>query len=181
MTYAQHHPVRLIGGRLALDFLNTADWSDTGEVFHEKIETRDDLNVWLGAVGIPDAPCPATIADLHTFRSRLRGAFLSGQTDPKVAGDLQAALHGITLEGTDLSQATQSLPALSLIAASAVALIGDPRELKRIKLCPGNDCGWLFLDETKNGRRKWCMMETCGNRAKASRNYSRKVADRKST
>ena len=34
----------------------------------------------------------------------------------------------------------------------------------------------MFLDETKNARRKWCVMEVCGNRAKATRHYARKVA-----
>ena len=46
-----------------------------------------------------------------------------------------------------------------------------------VKVCPGADCGRLFIDETKNGRRKWCSMESCGNRAKASRRSARhKVA-----
>ena len=34
-------------------------------------------------------------------------------------------------------------------------------------------CGWVFLDETKNRRRRWCSMKDCGNRAKARRHYAR--------
>ena len=50
MTYASNHPVRLVGGRLALDLVNTADWSATDQVVHEKIASSDDLKVWLNAL-----------------------------------------------------------------------------------------------------------------------------------
>ena len=51
------------------------------------------------------------------------------------------------------------------ILRSAVAVLtGD--ELQRLKACPGPDCGWVFLDASKNGSRVWCEMEVCGTRAK---------------
>ncbi len=51
-------------------------------------------------------------------------------------------------------------PLIRLIAISALSILSDKRKLTRVKTCPGSDCGWLFLDETKNARRKWCIMET---------------------
>ena len=42
-------------------------------------------------------------------------------------------------------------------------------DLSRIKQCPGDHCGWLFFDTTKNKNRRWCEMEVCGNRAKQRR------------
>jgi predicted RNA-binding Zn ribbon-like protein len=39
----------------------------------------------------------------------------------------------------------------------------------RIRLCSSHDCGWLFLDESRNGSRRWCSMEGCGNVEKARR------------
>jgi hypothetical protein len=45
-------------------------------------------------------------------------------------------------------------------------------ELEHVGRCPGADCGWLFLDV--RGRRRWCMMATCGNRAKARRHVARR-------
>ncbi|TIU06903.1 MAG: CGNR zinc finger domain-containing protein, partial [Mesorhizobium sp.] len=33
--------------------------------------------------------------------------------------------------------------------------------------CPR--CGWLFLDTSRGGKRRWCSMRTCGNREKVSR------------
>jgi len=43
----------------------------------------------------------------------------------------------------------------------------------RLRLCAGDDCAWLFLDQSKPGRRRWCDMATCGNVAKARRHYAR--------
>jgi predicted RNA-binding Zn ribbon-like protein len=36
-----------------------------------------------------------------------------------------------------------------------------------------DQCGWLFMDDSKNGSRRWCSMQSCGNRAKAHRHYLR--------
>jgi predicted RNA-binding Zn ribbon-like protein len=46
-------------------------------------------------------------------------------------------------------------------------------EVKRIRECQAPDCSWLFLDTSRGGRRKWCDMSVCGNRAKARRYYAR--------
>jgi predicted RNA-binding Zn ribbon-like protein len=45
--------------------------------------------------------------------------------------------------------------------------------LERLKRCPGPGCGWLFLDHSKNGSRRWCAMATCGNRTKGRRHRAR--------
>jgi predicted RNA-binding Zn ribbon-like protein len=46
-------------------------------------------------------------------------------------------------------------------------------ELARVRRCVGARCTRVFLDVTKNGRRRWCDMATCGNRAKAARHRER--------
>jgi len=58
---------------------------------------------------------------------------------------------------------------LARAAASAVELLTDG-PLDRVGECPS--CGWLFLDTSRNGRRRWCSMETCGARVKARRHYA---------
>lgn len=47
-------------------------------------------------------------------------------------------------------------------------------QLGRLKVCGDENCGWLFLDMSKNKSRRWCSMQDCGNRAKAKRHYSKK-------
>jgi predicted RNA-binding Zn ribbon-like protein len=51
--------------------------------------------------------------------------------------------------------------------SGAELLLSD--KLKRVKQCPGDNCGWLFLDSSKNGSRQWCDMKDCGNVAKVRR------------
>ena len=63
--------------------------------------------------------------------------------------------------------------ALGPVALAAVSLVAE-RDPVRIKECGGVACGWLFYDETKNNRRRWCEMEVCGNRAKQRRRAARK-------
>jgi predicted RNA-binding Zn ribbon-like protein len=41
--------------------------------------------------------------------------------------------------------------------------------LERVRECANHDCGWLFLDLSRNRSRKWCDMSSCGNRAKVRR------------
>ena len=52
-------------------------------------------------------------------------------------------------------------------------LVGD--RLTRVRLCANDKCRWLFLDDSKSGTRRWCSMNSCGNRAKAHRYYMRKI------
>ena len=51
------------------------------------------------------------------------------------------------------------------------ALVSGDREL--IRQCEDDACGWLFVDRSRGGRRRWCSMADCGNRAKARRHYTK--------
>ncbi len=51
------------------------------------------------------------------------------------------------------------------IALSASELLTSG-SLHKVKECAGEDCGWLFLDTSKNGSRQWCSMKDCGNLVK---------------
>ena len=42
-----------------------------------------------------------------------------------------------------------------------------------VRVCAGKDCGWVYVDRSRNGLRRWCSMETCGSREKAHRHYVR--------
>ena len=49
-------------------------------------------------------------------------------------------------------------------------------DIANVRQCASETCSWLFLDKTKNHRRRWCDMKSCGNRAKARRYYQRQKA-----
>jgi predicted RNA-binding Zn ribbon-like protein len=44
---------------------------------------------------------------------------------------------------------------------------------RRIRCCANDECLWLFIDRSKTNSRRWCDMQSCGNRAKAQRHYAR--------
>jgi predicted RNA-binding Zn ribbon-like protein len=59
--------------------------------------------------------------------------------------------------------------------ARAAADLLTSENVKRLGQCQDDrGCGWLFIDTSKNHTRRWCSMESCGNRAKAQRHYGRK-------
>src|SRR5262249_9583974 len=60
------------------------------------------------------------------------------------------------------------------VSLSAIELLTSAKDWGKIKECPG--CGWLFLDASKTGNRRWCSMDECGSRDKMRRQYARKRA-----
>ncbi|HEV8579649.1 MAG TPA: CGNR zinc finger domain-containing protein [Thermoanaerobaculia bacterium] len=58
-----------------------------------------------------------------------------------------------------------------VVWAAANLLISD--EAERIRVCAGPDCGWIYVDRSRNRLRRWCQMETCGTQAKTRRRYAR--------
>jgi predicted RNA-binding Zn ribbon-like protein len=58
-------------------------------------------------------------------------------------------------------------------AIQSAADLFTSADVGRIRECEAPDCNWLFIDQSRGGRRRWCDMSTCGNRAKARRYYDR--------
>ncbi|MBA3319318.1 MAG: ABATE domain-containing protein [Gemmatimonadales bacterium] len=54
-----------------------------------------------------------------------------------------------------------------VIWAAASLLRSD--ELNNVRVCDGDDCGWMYVDRSRNGLRRWCQMRTCGTREKTRR------------
>lgn len=67
---------------------------------------------------------------------------------------------------------------LGPVARAAAELLVRPELVAKIHQCEGDNCGWLFVDCSKNHSRRWCDMRDCGNRAKVRRH--RKRLERKS-
>jgi len=85
--------------------------------------------------------------------------------------------HGWQWVSPDSARLDSFIPGLALAASDL--LTGPIRN--RVRICEAtalDGCGWLFLDTSKNGTRRWCEMATCGNKYKARRHYAR-VRDRR--
>ncbi len=93
------------------------------------------------------------------------------QAREEVSAGVEAATRELRLDLTDAPRFTFSpslgtrLPLLA-VAWHAADLLTSP-DRHHVRRCEGRDCGWLFLDAA--GRRRWCLMAGCGNRAKARR------------
>jgi predicted RNA-binding Zn ribbon-like protein len=179
-----------LAGDPALDFCNTlAGWN--ADERREYLTSYDHLTVWAREAGLVD---PATAARLRRRAKdepaaatralsralRLRAGIYSACTDPgdddawkAVAAEARrAAAAAVLIRGPGWivpESAGLDVPTLE-IARAAGALLASP-ELDAVGRCPGNVCGWLFLD--RRGRRRWCTMAVCGNRAKARRHALR--------
>lgn len=137
------------------------------------------------------ADAERALVEARALREAIHGAVsarIAGHAPrPADLDTLNAALaralsrRRIACEGGDASLAWDADPAaldapLWPVAASAADLLTSPRDLARVRVCGGAEegrCGWLFVDETRSGTRRWCSMRDCGNRAKARRHYER--------
>lgn len=59
-----------------------------------------------------------------------------------------------------------------VVLSGAALLVSD--ESAQVRICAGPECGWLYVDRSRNGLRRWCAMETCGTREKTRRRLQRR-------
>jgi predicted RNA-binding Zn ribbon-like protein len=62
-------------------------------------------------------------------------------------------------------------PLWPVVWSGAMLLVSE--EGGCIRQCGGEDCGWVYVDRSRNGLRRWCRMETCGTQAKSRRRRER--------
>jgi predicted RNA-binding Zn ribbon-like protein len=121
-------------------------------------EFREAFNGLAAAIDQQRQPAPAVLA---TIGDCLAAAYANGRLVPH-----EGALQWVASADDDLNRI------LWEIGRAAGRLVMSPR-LSRIRACAAADCGWWFLDDTKNRSRRWCDMKICGNREKIRRFRSR--------
>lgn len=191
-----------IGGALALDFANSTTGRGTDH-FVEHLFDYEDLLRWsvfdevltpeaaavLQARVSPDEQTSAFAAAMRVrallnavFDALAHGRPAETRALDTLADLAKEAWRTAVLRSAGPAYAWRFEPPdarpdglLGPILRSAVEVL-TRRDLSRLKACPGEHCGWVFLDLTKNGARVWCEMEVCGTRAKL-----RKRAERRRT
>jgi predicted RNA-binding Zn ribbon-like protein len=83
---------------------------------------------------------------------------------------LEPKATGYRLVSTPASARSAGLLAPVAEAAARLLIDADPARLRR---CDAPGCSLWFLDTSRNGRRRWCSMARCGNRAKVAAHYRR--------
>ena len=128
--------------------------ADAGRVVERARELRELLHGTFTAVAAGKTPAASTLTQLS---ARLSGWYTHGRLVP-ADGTLQWVYGG----ADDLERP------LWEVARAASRLLTSSR-LDRVRACAAEDCGWWFLDDTKNASRRWCDMKICGNRDKVRR------------
>jgi predicted RNA-binding Zn ribbon-like protein len=189
---------RRYGGHPALEFCNTwAGWGEPPAPNREWLKDYDRFAVWAGHVELlpPEtvarlrrSPSPAVLARAREFRSALYAVLTEGDpagfavvaalahraaararlVDGEINGEANGEVNGEPVARWELP-VTPELPLLAVARSAAELLCSDDRRF--VRACPGHDCGWLFLD--RRGRRRWCSMDSCGNRAKVRAHAAR--------
>jgi predicted RNA-binding Zn ribbon-like protein len=192
--------LRLDGGVLCLDFVNTIpDRFDGSNRDH--IQTFNDLIYWARKAKVIDSAQTASLEKaVHANERKAKDFFTEAiQLRGLIYSLFQPVAQQQKLKSPDLEQfnklVSKYFPFLQIVAdrdrfaeqwsfesnhfysitapivKSAYELLLSDK-LHRVKQCP--NCGWLFLDATKNGKRRWCSMQDCGNAVKALEYYYRK-------
>lgn len=178
-----------VGGHPVLELADTISWRFDPPRRRDLLSTAIDLWDWathfLPATPWPrDAVTDRTLSRVRTIRGHVI-AILDAHADerplrpePSRALFAAASRYLSDAEGADdlpleprhvpIHEAT--LP--DLLAERSLTLLRSPH-VDRIRRCAAPDCGWFFLDQTKNHSRRWCQGSGCGNRARTRRYTAR--------
>jgi predicted RNA-binding Zn ribbon-like protein len=191
---------QLFADHPALDFVNTLDYRGTPEKRTELLGSYEDLLAFSEQAGIltnieakllrksaDSAHHQKVLRDAITLRETFgRVCYSIAQRKTPLAADIEglnavikrASGHRVihTTKGQldwTWDEPENPLTPVWRLAISSSELLTSP-EASRIRICESEPCQWLFLDKSKNHSRRWCNMNTCGNREKARRFYQSK-------
>lgn len=188
----------VVGSRLCLAAVNTVwwrrgpspeehlrDYRDLTELVTDAGWLTDRARLEAGAERRPRVAAAAVecARELREHLLAVFAAIAAGRQPPAdalqfVEHEAAAGLAALRLTGRDDGTYALHWPAPTIetpvqqIAVSAVLLLAS-QELARVKQCPGPTCGWVFLDSTRNGSRRWCSSAECGNRHRVQEHYRR--------
>jgi predicted RNA-binding Zn ribbon-like protein len=190
------------GGHPVLDFVNTyAGWRELRthgyQPANDYLETYGHLALWVSQAGLlPRAEADAlrrravprrneavgVLRQAREFRSVLHDALLDPSRRSSVEEVNRHVRRAAAMVSLELPRAAARArwvvdgqldrPLHAVVWAAAGFLTSVDHAA--VHACPGHDCGWMFL--SPNGRRKWCDMRSCGNRAKVAAHAARQRA-----
>jgi predicted RNA-binding Zn ribbon-like protein len=183
-----------VAGDVALDFVNTAE--ERGHpAAGDALVTPADLCLWGQRYGLlaasvkPGADAGDELErarrarDLlyDVFAARVHGRPVARAQLAELADLARIAYQAGSLQPADDHSVRWNWNRSDLATVRHVAVTSGVELLRaepspRLKQCPGDHCGWIFLDTTKRGNRRWCQMSECGQEAKDERRRARRHA-----
>jgi predicted RNA-binding Zn ribbon-like protein len=176
----------------ALDFLNTRELESGQPVDH--LHEPKDAAAWFVDEGVLHPASgrgwdASDLARVRVVRDALRevvDAVVEHRRPLSTAVDLvNSALDAGTAPRLECDGTTVRIghrhggsAVDDALASLAAPIIGELASGKpdRFRTCANDTCRWTFYDASPTGRRRWCDMKTCGNRAKAARHRERAKA-----
>ncbi|MFJ9099849.1 CGNR zinc finger domain-containing protein [Streptomyces sp. NPDC102405] len=169
-----------LGTVLATSFTGTL--SERHGTTVERIPTPHRLVDWLALYGLAVDSCtPAQLDLARELRESIHAAATAAAiqealpapavqviNDRSVQGRAAAILTPEGKRRWQLGPASRVEDALGVIAADAISIIAGERDGK-LALCASPTCRAAFFDTSQSRTRKWCDMNTCGNRQKKAR------------
>src|SRR5207244_11429543 len=133
----------------------------------------------LAQYGAPPASGTETLARLRRVRQAMRGVLEAASAHkPPQAADLDEINRALrthyiyelvpATDGVSLDHRHQGDPVDGAIARLAESIAREliQGETSRLRICENPQCRWVFKDTSRTGKRNWCSMRSCGNRAK---------------
>jgi predicted RNA-binding Zn ribbon-like protein len=202
-TRARAHPVdhgHVADLEACLALINTLELDGTDGVPEDHIPTLDDAVGWFASRSLAheaelrhqaEADPAAFLARVGSARAAFREIWdstVEGRSvDPAAVDLVNDALRRVappelrpTLAGIAVGHRHEAADPLGeAIARVAEALVDAIAEgdTSRFRICANDACRWVFEDTSRGGRRRWCDMQSCGNRAKVRRFRSRQRAE----
>jgi predicted RNA-binding Zn ribbon-like protein len=189
----------LIGGHVAVDLVNTVWWRGDDERRRDSLSDFPTLVAWSARVQLLDASTALRLtriaadaprrAERALVRVRRLRESLHAVMVATIAQRRPSPVHLKPLYAAMVEAVGHTLPNAELplrwqvrvespesfvrsIALQVLAFL-QSTDVERLRACEDQACGWLFVDRSRNHRRRWCSSAICGNRARARRHYRR--------
>jgi predicted RNA-binding Zn ribbon-like protein len=196
-TASPELPLKYVGGDPSVDLVNTVDWLHDG-LAHDRIPDYGRFVEWAEGAGVITRPTADRLrrtaashprqaasalgaaASLRWLLQRLFADVASGTPSSAALEEFNELLavtlgrmrvaavprRGLAIAWDGMGDDLQS-PLWPVIWSAAQLLASADAD--RLRVCDAPECGWMYVDRSRNGLRRWCQMETCGTREKNRR------------
>ena len=135
----------------------------------EALWLRRDILLIVQSLVAGELPPPYTVDALNRILTESGTSFRLDSLTIPPEGDQEERMEGQLVLNVH-EHISSVLGVLQPIALSAARIVTEANPT-RIRQCASSNCMYWFLDTSKSGRRRWCSMSRCGNRAKVAKHY----------
>ena len=135
----------------------------------EALWLRRDILLIVQSLVAGELPPPYTVDALNRILTESGTSFRLNSLTIPPEGDQEERMEGQLVLNVH-EHISSVLGVLQPIALSTARIVTEANPT-RIRQCASSNCMYWFLDTSKSGRRRWCSMSRCGNRAKVAKHY----------